>query len=116
MLDILSYRQQFTRDWFLTRFRLLAEDILVDQERYTRKYKIWEKARQLNPDETQSVGKLQALLERGVQVLHHELSGKVVEAVLRYASVSNDLQLFSKHEGIFLAKETLMVRVVRALC
>lgn len=100
---------QFTRDWFLTRFRLLAEDILVDQERLSRRFKIWERARQLNPVETQSVAKLQGLLERGIQVLHHELSGKIVEAVLRYSSVSNDLQLFSRHDGIFMSKETVMV-------
>jgi hypothetical protein len=59
---------QFTRDWFLTRFRLLADDILVEQERQTRQYKIWERARQLTPTETQAVAKLQGLLERGIQV------------------------------------------------
>lgn len=80
----------------------------MDQERLSRRYKIWERARQLNPVETQSVAKLQGLLERGIQVLHHELSGKIVEAVLRYSSVSNDLQLFSRHEGIFMSKETVM--------
>lgn len=94
------------------RFRLLAEDILVDQERLNRRFKIWERARQLNPVETQSVAKLQGLLERGVQVLHHELSGKIVEAVLRYSSVSNDLQLFSRHEGIFMSKESVMVSTI----
>lgn len=108
-LIIVIVAVQFTRDWFLTRFRLLAEDILVDQERLSRRFKIWERARQLNPVETQSVAKLQGLLERGIQVLHHELSGKIVEAVLRYSSVSNDLQLFSRHEGIFMSKETVMV-------
>ncbi len=64
----LELPSKFTRDWFLTRLRLLADDILVEQERMARKYKIWEKARQLNPAETESVAKLQGLLERGVQV------------------------------------------------
>mmetsp|Transcript_6955 Transcript_6955/g.11767 ORF Transcript_6955/g.11767 Transcript_6955/m.11767 type:complete len:314 (-) Transcript_6955:598-1539(-) len=104
----LELPSKFTRDWFLTRFRLLAEDILVDQERQSRRFKVWEKARQLSPVETQEVAQLQSLLERGVQVLHHELSGKVVESVLRYARVSNDLQLVSKHEGFFFTKETLL--------
>jgi hypothetical protein len=68
-LNILSLVQmQFTRDWFLTRFRLLADDILVEQERQARRFKIWERARQLNPTETQAVAKLQGLLERGIQV------------------------------------------------
>lgn len=81
----------------------------MDQERASRRFKVWEKARQLSPVETQAVAKLQGLLERGVQVLHHELSGKISEAVLRYAAVSNDLQLHTKHEGIFLNKETVLV-------
>jgi hypothetical protein len=103
---------KFTRDWFLTRFRLLAEDILVDQERMTRKFKIWEKARQLTAEETQSVAKLQALLDRGIQVKHHDVHGNISDAVLRYAAVSNDLQLYSKQEGFFLTKESMMVQAV----
>jgi len=106
----LELPSKFTRDWFLTRFRLLAEDILVDQEREVRKYKIWEKVRQLNPIEVQSVAKLQGLLERGIQVLHHELNGNIINAVLRYASVSNDLQLISTTQGILFSKESIMVR------
>jgi len=104
----LELPSKFTRDWFLTRFRLLAEDILVDQEREVRKYKIWEKVRQLNPIEVQSVAKLQGLLERGIQVLHHELNGNIINAVLRYASVSNDLQLISTTQGILFSKESIM--------
>jgi hypothetical protein len=44
------------------------------------------------------------------QVLHHEPTGRIVEAVLKYAAVSNDLQLYSRKEGIFTATETMMVR------
>lgn len=84
----------------------------MDQERQSRRFKIWEKARQLGPVETQSVAQLQGLLERGVQVLHHEMSGKVVEAVLKYASVSNDLQLVSKREGFFFTQETMLVSLL----
>lgn len=62
------------------------------------------------------MAQLQSLLERGVQVLHHELSGKVVESVLRYARVSNDLQLVSKHEGFFFTKETLLVSATVTSC
>jgi hypothetical protein len=43
-------------------------------------------------------------------VLHHEPTGRIVEAVLKYAAVSNDLQLYSRKEGIFTATETMMVR------
>ena len=46
----------------------MAEDILVEQERQSRRFKIWERARQLSPNEVQSVAKLQGLLERGIQV------------------------------------------------
>ena len=102
---------QFTRDWFLTRFRLLAEDILVEQERASRQYRIWDKGWQLNSSETEAVAKLQGLLERGVQVLNHEPTGKVIEAVLSYSSVSNDLELYSRQDGIFSSKETKAVRV-----
>jgi hypothetical protein len=42
--------------------------------------------------------------------LHHEPTGRIVEAVLKYAAVSNDLQLYSRKEGIFTATETMMVR------
>jgi hypothetical protein len=42
-------------------------------------------------------------------VLHHEQSGRIVEAVLRYAAVSNDLQLYSRQDGIFMSKETVIV-------
>jgi hypothetical protein len=45
------------------------------------------------------------------QVLHHEPTGRIVEAVLKYAAVSNDLQLYSRKEGIFTATETMMVSV-----
>jgi hypothetical protein len=42
-------------------------------------------------------------------VLHHEQSGRIVEGVLRYAAVSNDLQLYSRQDGIFMSKETIIV-------
>lgn len=40
----------------------------METERQARRYKIWERARQLTPTETQAVAKLQGLLERGIQV------------------------------------------------
>jgi hypothetical protein len=50
------------------------------------------------------------------QVLHHEPTGRIVEAVLKYAAVSNDLQLYSRKEGIFTATETMMVSFRGACC
>lgn len=62
------------------------------------------------------MAKLQGLLERGVQVLHHEASGKIVEAVLSYSAVSNDLELYSRQDGIFSSKETKAVRPLLSFC
>lgn len=61
------FHLQFTRDWFLKRFRLLANDILVDQERANRKFKL-DNMRILNENEISKVHDLEALLIRGVQV------------------------------------------------
>lgn len=47
-----------------------------------------------------------------LQVLHHEQTGRIVESVLKYAAVSNDLQLYSRKDGIFMSTETMMVRVL----
>lgn len=104
----LEFPSKFTRDWFLVRFRLLAEDILVEQERLNRKYKIWENYRQLNSVEIQYVSQLQALLDRGIQVSHHQLSGKIVDGVIRYEADTNTLVLYTQIPGFLGMKETLM--------
>eukprot|EP00601_Ochromonadales_sp_CCMP2298_P001133 CAMPEP_0173194082 /NCGR_PEP_ID=MMETSP1141-20130122/14311_1 /TAXON_ID=483371 /ORGANISM="non described non described, Strain CCMP2298" /LENGTH=237 /DNA_ID=CAMNT_0014118479 /DNA_START=515 /DNA_END=1228 /DNA_ORIENTATION=+ len=104
----LELPSKFTRDWFLVRFRLLAEDILVEQEKAVREFKIWEKHRLLSQVETTAVAKLQALLERGVKVLHHEVSGKITDATLRFSRASNDLQLISSSQSFLFFKETTL--------
>lgn len=59
---------QFTRDWFLTRFRLLTEDILVEQEKKIRRFKFWENSRHLTEMEKSGADHLRTLLETGIQV------------------------------------------------
>jgi len=86
----LELPSKFTRDWFIQRFRLLAEDILVEQEKKIRKYKIWEHFRQLTPSETQLVNNLQSILERGVELLHHQ-SGKIEKSLLLFEAKTNTL-------------------------
>ena len=109
---ICIWKSQFTRDWFLVRFRLLAEDILVEQERMVRRYKIWEQYRQLNATEVPLVSQLQTLLERGVQVTHHQLSGNIVDnAILRYDSAGNTLELWFQQAGYFSKKDVVLVRM-----
>lgn len=84
---------QFTRDWFLTRFRLLADDILVEQEKRIRKYKFWENSKHLSAAEAGGVDHLAQLLAAGVQVNHHLRSGRVEPAVLKLDARSNTLIL-----------------------
>jgi hypothetical protein len=78
----------------LARFRLLAEDILVEQEKRTRKYKLWENSKHLNQTELSGVDQLKFLLEGGIQVQHHQRStGRIEQAVLKFDTQSNTLEL-----------------------
>lgn len=85
---------QFTRDWFLARFRLLAEDILVEQEKRLRRYKFWENSKHLNQVELSGVEQLRTMLEGGIQVLHHQRNTGVIEpSVLKFDSNTTTFEL-----------------------
>lgn len=92
---------QFTRDWFLTRFRLLADDILVEQEKRIRRYKFWENSRHLTQLEVDGVDNLRVLLEGGIQVMHHQRSGKIEQSVLKFDSKSTTFELQALKRPVF---------------
>jgi len=109
----LELPSKFTRDWFLARFRLLAEDILVEQEKRMRKYKLWENSKHLSQIELSGVDHLKTLLEGGIQVMHHQRStGKIEQAVLKFDTQSNTLELKSlKAPGWFSSSENAKLNV-----
>ncbi len=89
-----SFASQFTRDWFLARFRLLAEDILVEQEKRLRQYKFWENSKHLNQVELSGVEQLRTMLEGGIQVLHHQRNTGLIEpSVLKFDSKTTTFEL-----------------------
>ena len=66
-----------SRDWLLTRLRLITEEILVDDERKNRKYKIWENMNLLNNEERKQAENMAALLERGIELTQHDATGEI---------------------------------------
>ena len=76
------------------------EDILVEEERKVRVYKIWER---LELDdmrwllvvdaERKDASKLQLLLVRGIEVLHHAQTGLITKAILSYDTNKDSLEL-----------------------
>lgn len=67
---------------------------MVEQEKRMRKYKLWENSKHLNQTELSGVDHLKTLLEGGIQVQHHQRStGKIEQAVLKFDSQSNTLEL-----------------------
>eukprot|EP01038_Epipyxis_sp_PR26KG_P013980 gene13980-18750_t len=89
----LELPSKFTRDWFLVRLRLLVKDILVEREQIIRKYKILDNCRSLSIQDIPYVHNITSVLERGVQVLHHQRIGKIEKSILSYESSCNSLTL-----------------------
>jgi hypothetical protein len=80
----LEFPSNFARDWFSARFRLVSEDILVEEERQQRTYKIWENFSPLSDEQLGQVTRLQGLLERGIEVTSHWRSGEKSQVLLVY--------------------------------
>jgi len=91
------------------------EDILVDEERNARAYKIWESLeldRQLLADaEKADASKLQLLLVRGIQVLHHAKTGLITSAILSYNTSKDSLELRTKQISGFFGIRTNVTQV-----
>jgi hypothetical protein len=91
------------------------EDILVDEERSVRAYKIWEileQDRQLLVDaEITNASKLQLLLVRGIEVLHHSQTGLITNAILLYNTSKDSLELRTKQISSFFGIRTNVSQV-----
>mmetsp|Transcript_29705 Transcript_29705/g.30112 ORF Transcript_29705/g.30112 Transcript_29705/m.30112 type:complete len:284 (+) Transcript_29705:441-1292(+) len=75
---------KFSRDWFSERFNLVILDVLTEEEqavRAKRKRGIPVPAYFL---EKSIADQMQALLERGIQVIHHHPNGKMIKAFVMY--------------------------------
>lgn len=93
------------------------EDILVNEERSIRIYKIWESEKQLNqfiePTSVTEVSKLETLLQqRGIEVIHHQQTGMMCKAVLGYNATINSLELRTKQMTGFFGAETEAIKVI----
>lgn len=61
-----------SRDWIVTRLRLITESILVGEERKYRKYKVWENMQLLSDNERKLAQAMTEELQAGVAVLWHD--------------------------------------------
>lgn len=81
------------------------EDILVDEERRVRVYKIWESLEQdrqfLVDAERTDASKMQLLLVRGIEVLHHSQIGLITNAIMSYNTSKDSLELRTKQISSF---------------
>lgn len=100
----LELPSEFTRDWFLSRLRLLAEDILVAQEKSIRKFRVWENyANQKRLNDMRSIDTLEELLTQGILVQAHLRRGDIVNATLKFDKSINCLSLNYTEKSSFFS-------------
>ncbi len=66
----LSTLLKFARDWFLERLKLVADDVLTEDERAARNSRRCNRVKTFSSAEVDTANHLQGVLKRGVQVTH----------------------------------------------
>lgn len=97
----LELPSQYTRDWFISRFRLIAEDILTNEERRQRRFKVWESVKALGDEDNRSVRNIESTLTRGVEMDLHDKTGVVDKVMLEYSRSTNSLSIKKKSKKYF---------------
>jgi hypothetical protein len=97
----LELPSQYTRDWFIARFRLITEDILTSDERRYRRFKIWEKIKALGDEDTRAARNIESLLIQGIKMEHHDKSGMVEPVLLQYSKQTNSIFIKKKSKKYF---------------
>jgi len=99
----LEFPSQFTRDWFLERFRILVDDILLDEEKSVRNFQKFcvHDTELLTNQQIEAATNLVSVLQRGVQILHHRTTGKIVKSKLVFDESKLLLSIQSLERGYF---------------
>lgn len=80
----LELPNKFTRDWFLERILLIADDVKSPEERTAIEMRRWGPNPRMNPADIGVAKHVMGLLMRGIQVIIHHASSRVVRGVLSY--------------------------------
>ena len=80
----LELPNKFTRDWFLERILLISDDVKSPEERKAIESRRWGPNPKMSPPDVSVAKHVMSLLLRGVQVIIHHPSSRVVKGVLSY--------------------------------
>lgn len=116
---ITAYVSQFSRDWFLERFKLIIDDVLTELEKSLRAKIAWT----LTSDTSMDVeggastvsAQMRALLERGLQVLHHHPSGRIIRSYISFSEASQSITIQPMERSFFEIYKKDMVRLITLL-
>lgn len=107
---------KFSRDWFLERFKLIIDDVLTELEKSLRAKIAWT----LTSDNTLDVeggastvsAQMRALLERGLQVLHHHPSGRIIRSYITFSEATQSLTVQPMERSFFdIYKKDMSIHV-----
>eukprot|EP01041_Mallomonas_annulata_P003296 gene3296-6530_t len=103
---------KFSRDWFAERFELVVLDVLTEEEldlRNKRRIPVVP----IVSDGQSIASQMFHLLERGIQVLHHHPSGKVIQAYLSYDDKTERLSVVPAETSYFVKPlETISMSII----
>lgn len=89
----------YAQEWFADRFDLIIADVLTEEERTTRAKHI---GGYREPQHDREVSEqMEVLLQRGVQVLHHNVEGRIQNSVLVFENNTNRLTLQAAERSFF---------------
>jgi hypothetical protein len=99
----LEFPDQETRDWFLERLKLVLDDVLTMDEINERNQRNSKTGlvSALSSDETAAAQQLMALLQRGIQILHHNKAGKVLRSSVYYDADTQCLSVKATDSSFF---------------
>ena len=80
----LEYPSEFTRDWFLERFRLVQEDVMTIEEKSEKIRVLATKERSIRHFDIESARKLVGQLRNGIKITIHHPTGKIYDALFTY--------------------------------
>lgn len=91
----------YTKDWFISRFRLITENLQTDEERRQRRFKTWESPKLLGDSDSRSVRNIEGLLERGIEMEHHDRNGEKEKVMLHYRKETGCISIRKKTKKYF---------------